>query len=46
MAALSSLLWMVASPKLGTSTIPDMGFQLRFVIGLDEHGNPKTGGKA
>jgi len=30
MAALSSLLWMVASPKLG----------------LDEHGNPKTGGKA
>ncbi len=46
MAALSSLLWMVASPELGASTIPDMGFQLRFVIGLDEHGNPETGGKA
>ena len=26
--------------------LPDMGLELRFVIGLDEHGNPKTGGKA
>jgi hypothetical protein len=44
MPALFSNLWMVGQTDSVCQLIPDMGFQL--AIGLDERGNPKTGGKA